>query len=101
MSNELMYEAVTFAHLRREAKWLHLYYTVWGHDREFDVSRPPFEHMPDSTVVPKLGKLMVCSKCGTLVAAAPRGRMYSATTQGIHSPATMFPEYPWRGAGAR
>ena len=42
---------VTFGYLRREAKWLHLYCTVCGHEREFEV--------------PTLGQLMVCSKCGT------------------------------------
>ena len=56
---------VTFGYLRREAKWLHLYCTVCGHDREFDVSQPPFAHMTDSTVVPTLGQSMVCSNCGT------------------------------------
>jgi hypothetical protein len=56
---------VTFSHLRREAKWLHLYCTVCGHEREFDVSKPPFQHLPDDTVVPTLGLVMVCSKCKT------------------------------------
>jgi hypothetical protein len=56
---------VTFGYLRREAKWLHLYCTVCGHEREFDVSQPPFAHMADATVVPTLGQSMVCSKCGT------------------------------------
>jgi hypothetical protein len=56
---------VTFGYLRRQAKWLHLYCTVCGHEREFDVSQPPFAHMADSTVVPTLGHYIVCSKCGT------------------------------------
>ena len=56
---------VTFGYLRREAKWLHLYCTVCGQEREFDVSQPPFAHMTDSTVVPTLGQSMVCSNCGT------------------------------------
>jgi hypothetical protein len=56
---------VTFGYLCREAKWLHLYCTVCGHEREFDVSQPPFAHMPDALVVPTLGQAMVCSKCGT------------------------------------
>jgi hypothetical protein len=56
---------VTFGYLRREAKWLHLYCTVCGHEREFDVAQPPFAHMADATVVPTLGQSMVCSKCGT------------------------------------
>jgi hypothetical protein len=52
---------VTFGYLRSEAKWLHLYCTVCGHD----VSKPPFDRMSDSTVVPTLGQSMVCSRCGT------------------------------------
>jgi hypothetical protein len=64
-SNAADYQPVTFGYLRQEAKWLHLYCTVCGREREFDVSKPPFDQMPDSTVVPTLGQLMVCSKCGT------------------------------------
>jgi hypothetical protein len=44
---------VTFGYLRREAKWLDLYCTVCGHEREF--GQPPFDHMSDRTVVPTLG----------------------------------------------
>jgi hypothetical protein len=39
---------VTFGYLRREAKWLHLYCTVCGREREYNVSQPPFDNMPDS-----------------------------------------------------
>jgi hypothetical protein len=56
---------VTFAYLRREAKWLHLYCTVCGRERESMFSNPPLDRMPDSTVVPTLGQSMVWSKCGT------------------------------------
>jgi hypothetical protein len=43
---------VTFGYLRQETKWLHLYCTVCGREREYDVSKLPFDRMPDSTVVP-------------------------------------------------
>jgi hypothetical protein len=55
----------TFGDQRREAKWLNLYCTVCGQEREFDVAQPPFAHLADATVVPNLGQSMVCSKCGT------------------------------------
>ena len=57
---------VTFGYLRSEGKWMHLLCNVCGHEREVDTAATvPFVHMPDSTVVPTLGKSMVCSKCGT------------------------------------
>ena len=77
------FEPVTFGYLRREARWLHLYCTNCGHEREFDVSRPPFDHMADSTVVPTLGKSMVRSKCGT------KGKIWSVPEFHGASPATL------------
>jgi hypothetical protein len=53
---------VTFGHLRREAKWMHLLCNVCGHEREVDTSKRPFDTMPDSTVAPTLGRSMVCTR---------------------------------------
>lgn len=58
------YEPVTFGDLRRDGMWLHLLCNSCGHEREVEVSKPPFADKPDSTVVPSLGKSMVCSGCG-------------------------------------
>ena len=44
---------------------MHLLCNVCGHEREVDTSKPPFDKMADSTVVPTLGQVMVCSKCAT------------------------------------
>lgn len=71
MPQEQTFTPVTFGYLRHEAKWLHLYCTICGHEREFDVAQPPFAHMADATVVPTLGQVMVCSRCGT------RGKIWS------------------------
>ena len=71
-SNGADYQPVTCGYLRQEAKWLHLYCTVCGHEREFAVGKPPFDHMADATLVSTLGQVMVCSKCGT------KGKIWSA-----------------------
>jgi hypothetical protein len=62
LSENQQFEPVTSGYLRREAKCLHLYCLVCGHEREFDVSRPPFDHMPDRTVALTLGQVKVGSK---------------------------------------
>jgi len=59
------YNPVTLGDLRRDAKWLHLYCTKCGREREVEPTRPPFGSMPDSTIVHLLGKAMVCTACGT------------------------------------
>ena len=69
--NQQTFTLVTFGYLRREAKGPHLYCSVC-HEREFDVSQPPFAQMSDATVVPTLRQVMVCSK------VRPRERLVGA-----------------------
>ncbi len=71
---------VTLGYLRREAKWLHLYCNVCGHEREVDTTEAPWAALPDETVVPTLGKSMVCSKCGT------KGHIWSVPETGRRRP---------------
>jgi hypothetical protein len=74
----------TFGYLRREGKWMHLLCNVCGHEREVDTAAmAPFAGMPDSTVVPTLGKSMVCSKCGT------KGKIWSVPELYGASPETL------------
>lgn len=37
-----------------------------GHEREFNVSKPPFDRRLDATGVPTLGQVMLCSECGRM-----------------------------------
>jgi hypothetical protein len=62
--NQQTFTPVTFGYLRREAEGPHLYCIVC-HEREFDVSPPPFAQMSDATAVPTLRQVMVCSKVRT------------------------------------
>ena len=82
---------VTFGYLRSEGKWLHLLCNVCGHEREVDTaSMAPFAGMADSTVVPTLGKSMVCSKCGA------KGKIWSVPELYGASPETRR---KWRQRG--
>ena len=62
---------------------MHLLCNVCGREREVDTTKPPFDKMPDSTVVPTLGNSMVCSKCGT------KGRIWSVPELYGASPETL------------
>ena len=83
-------EPVTFGYLRREGKWMHLLCNVCGHEREVDTTAEPWGALPDTTVVPKLGKSLLCSNCGT------KGRIWSVPELYGASPETLR---KWRQQG--
>lgn len=81
-------EPVTFGWLRREGKWLHLYCTACGYEREVDTARPPWSDVSDATVVPTLGKRLRCSRCKV------KGKIWSVPELPGASPEVLK---KWRG----
>jgi hypothetical protein len=63
MRKSAPYNPVTFGDLRRDGMRLHLLCNHCGREREVQPTKPPFETLPDGTIVHLIGKSMVCSGC--------------------------------------